>query len=100
MLLSTSRRSVATGSLQGQQGEGVVFGLGGLSHQVLFATDHRFGQDDVRRQQSFGGPLHRGTSGAAHVANALRQRVKLLVKRRAHTHHGSPGLPVPEAVAD
>jgi hypothetical protein len=71
------------GSLQGEQGEGVAFGLGGLKCKFLVG-DHGFGRDDVGLEKGFGGLLHRGAGEATHVADAACQRVELLVKRRPH----------------
>jgi hypothetical protein len=55
-------------SLQGEQAEGVAFGLGCVNHEVVVVADHDFGQDDVGLEQGVGRLLHRGAGEAAHVA--------------------------------
>jgi hypothetical protein len=54
----------------------------------MVVADHGFGQDDVGVEQGLGGLLHRGAGEAAHVADAVCQRVELFVKRRPHMVNG------------
>jgi len=75
-------------SLQGQQGKGVAFGLGGLEHEIVVVADHCLGQADVGFEKGLGGLLHRLAGEAAHVADAVGQRVELFVKHRSHAVYG------------
>lgn len=86
------------GSLQGEQGEGVTFGLGGLNHEVVVVADHGFSQDDVCPEKGLGRLLHRGAGEPAHIADAARECVELLMKRRTHIVNGRPQQPATRLV--
>lgn len=83
-LLTTARRSLATGACRASKLTASVSVLCGLNRKFVVVADHDLGLDDVGPQQRLGGLLHRGAGESAHVADAACQRFKLLMERRTH----------------
>ena len=87
MLVTMTRRSVATGCWRASRSNDIEVELGPPRVDLGVGGDHRVGEVDVGVEQGRRGPAHRRRREVGHLDQRLGDAVELLVEGLAH--HGS-----------